>query len=87
MRTLLENIESRIDPDDELSGPDIGEAILVVYQAIKAGHQGKRGVPTDVVADRAYGYIRDMRLVSQAMEDLVERGKVLRGQDGELYVS
>ncbi len=85
MRSLLESIESRIDPDDDLSGPDIGEATVVVYQAVKSGYQGVRGVPSDVVASRAYRYVRDRGLIIQAVEDLLERGKLRRGRDGELY--
>lgn len=84
MRTLLENLASRIDPEDELSGPDLGEAKVVVVQAVGAGWQGHRIVPGDVAADRAFGYLRDRGLVSRAIDELVREGKVDRGRDGEL---
>ena len=93
MKPLLERLErstvrsARIDPDDDLSGPDIGEAVAVVYQAVREGYQGQPGVPVDVVASRAYGYIRDMKLVTQAVDEMLECGKLNRGQDGELYVA
>lgn len=93
MRGLLERLErsqlpsARIDPEDDLSGPDVGEAKLVVLQAIKSGHRGHRAVPADVVADRAYSYLRDMKLVTMAVEDLLKAGTIASGQDGELVVS
>ncbi len=92
LRKLAAKLDEAIDDEpsydiDDLECTDIGEAKVVVYQAIASGYQGHRFVPADVAADRAFGYVRDRKLVEAAIQALLDAGTLARGRDGEYWLA
>ncbi len=86
LRRLAAKLDELIG-DESLECTDIGEAKVVVYQAIAAGYQGHEFVPADVAADRAFGYVRDRKLIEVALQALTDAGTLARGRDGEYWLA